>query len=117
MRLPHLDRAIIPRAKIVDYLLSVSHTTGRAKARFLEDFGFRAQDWLVLHEAIIAHARANGVTASHRTHLGTSYEIDGPLLTPAGRTPIVRVVWFVGSQENVPRLVTLVPRRIGTDDQ
>jgi hypothetical protein len=39
---------------------------------------------------------------------------DGPLPTPDGRAPIVRGVWFVESQENVPRLVTLVPRRIVT---
>jgi hypothetical protein len=116
-RLPHLDRAVVPEAKIVNYLLSVSHSSGRTKARFLKGFGFRAQDWLVLREAIIAHARANDIAASHRTHFGTRYEIDGPLLTPEGRTPIVRVVWFMESQENIPRLVTLIPRRIGTDDQ
>jgi hypothetical protein len=116
-RLRYLDRAVVPEAKIVNYLLSVSHSSGRAKARFLKGFGFRAQDWLMLREAIMAHARANDITASHRTHFGTRYEIDGPLPTPDGRTPIVRVVWFVEPQENVPRLVTLVPRRIGTDDQ
>jgi hypothetical protein len=116
-RLPHLDRAVVPEAKIVNYLLSVSHSSGRAKARFLKGFGFRAQNWLILREAIIAHARANDITASHRTRFGTRYEIDGPLLTPEGRTPIVRVVWFVEPQENVPHLVTLIPRRVGIDDQ
>lgn len=116
-RLPHLDRAVVPEAKIVNYLLNVSHSSGRAKARFLKGFGFRAQDWLMLREAIIAHARANDIAASHRTHFGTRYEIDGPLQTPQGRTPVVRVVWLVEPLENVPRLVTLVPRRIGKDDQ
>ena len=116
-RLPHSDRAVVPEAKIVNYLLSVRHSGGRAKARFLEGFGFRAQDWRVLRDAIIAHARANDITASYRTHFGTRYEIVGPLPTPEGRTPIVRVVWFVEPQENVPRLVTLVPRRIAIDDR
>jgi hypothetical protein len=111
-RLPHLDRAVVPEAKIVNYLLIVRHSSGRAKARFLEDYGFGAQDWRVLRDAVIAHATANDVTASQRTRFGTRYEIDGPLPTPDGRAPIVRVVWFVGSQEAVPRLVTLVPRRI-----
>ncbi len=46
-RLPHLDRAVVPEAKIVNYLLSFRHPGGRAKARFLETFGFRAQDWQV----------------------------------------------------------------------
>jgi hypothetical protein len=113
-RLPHLDRAVVPEAKIANYLLSVSHSSGRAKARFLKSFGFRAQDWLELREAIIAHARANDIIASHRTRFGTRYEIDGPL---PRSTPVVRVVWFVEPLENIPRLVTLVPRRIATNDQ
>lgn len=116
-RIPHLDLAVVPEAKIVNYLLSIRHSSGRAKARFLEGFGFRAQDWHVLRDAIIAHAGANDITASHRTRFGTRYEIDGPLPTPEGRTPIVRVVWFVEAQENIPRLVTLVPRRIARDDR
>jgi hypothetical protein len=113
-RLPHLDRAIVPEDKIVDYLLSARHSGGRAKARFLESFGFRAHDWHALRDALISHAAANDVTASHQTRFGTRYEIDGPLPTPGGRAPVVRVVWFVEAQGNAPRLVTLVPRRIGT---
>jgi hypothetical protein len=83
-RLPHLDRAAVPEAKIVNYLLSARHPGGRAKARFLESFGFRAQSWHLLRDTVIAHATANDITASHRTHFGT---IDGPLPTPNGRGP------------------------------
>lgn len=111
-RLSHLDRAVAPEAKIVNYLLNVQHSSGRAKARFLEGFGFRTKDWRMLRDALIAHATENDITASHPTPFGTRYEIDGPLLTPDGRNPIVRVVWFVESQEAAPRLVTLVPRRM-----
>ncbi|MBV8753778.1 MAG: hypothetical protein JO328_13040 [Hyphomicrobiales bacterium] len=110
-RLLHLDRAIVPRAKIVNYLLSDRHSGGRSKAQFLAHFGFRAQDWHILRDALITHATANDITASYHTPFGTKHEIDGPLPTPDGRAPIVRVIWFVQSQETVPRLVTLVPRR------
>src|SRR5579862_2618090 len=113
-RLPHLNRAALPEAKIVNYLLSARHPGGRAKARFLEGFGFRVQEWRALRDAIMAHATANDVTASHQSRFGIRYEIDGPLPTPDGRAPTVRVVWFVDSQENTPGLVTLVPRRIET---
>ena len=85
--LPHLDRAVVPEAKIVNYLLSARHSGGRAKARFLESFGFRAQDWHALRDAIIAHATANDITASHQTRFGTRYEIDGPLPTLRDRWP------------------------------
>jgi Domain of unknown function (DUF6883) len=113
-RLSHLDRAVVPEAKIVSYLLSVRHPAGRTKARFLERFGFRAKDWRILRDAVIAHATANDIAALHQTRFGTRYEIDGPLPTPDGRNPIVRVVWFVESRETAPRLVTLVPRGIVT---
>ena len=96
-RLPYLDRAVVPEAKIVNYLLSARHSGGRAKARLLESFGFRAQNWHALRDAVIAHAMANDITASQRTRFGTRYEIDGPLPTPDGRAPMVRVVWFVES--------------------
>jgi len=112
-RLPHLDRAVVPAAKIVEYLLSVRHSGGRAKAQFLEGFGFSAKDWHALRDAVIAHAAANDVTASYQSRFGTRHEIDGPLPTPDGRNPIVRVVWFVESKKTVPRLVTLVPRIVG----
>ena len=113
-RLPHVDRAVVPQTKIVNYLLSARHSGGRAKARFLESFGFRVQNWHALRDAIIAHATANEITASHQTRFGTRYEIDGPLPAPDGRAPMVRVLWFVQSEENVPRVVTLVPRIIVT---
>jgi hypothetical protein len=116
-RLPHVDRAVVPEAKIVDYLLSLRHSGGRAKARFLESFGFRAKDWHVLRDAVIAHAATNDVTATRQTRFGTRYEIDGPLPAPDGRAPIVRVIWFVDPQQAIPRLVTLVPRRIVPHDR
>jgi hypothetical protein len=87
LRLPYLDRAVVPEAKIVNYLLNPRHSGGRAKARFLESFGLRLKDWQVLRDAIIAHAAANDVTASYQTRFGTRYEIDGRLPTPDGRAP------------------------------
>src|SRR5206468_897287 len=89
-RLSHLDNAVVPEAKIVSYLLSLRHSGGRAKARFLEGFGLRAKDWHMLRDAVIAHAAANDIAALHQPRFGTRYEIDGPLPTPDGRNPIVR---------------------------
>jgi hypothetical protein len=90
--LPHLDRAVVLETKIVSYLLSTHHPGGRAKARFLKSFAFRAEDWHTLREAIIAHAKANDIIASHQTRFGTRYEIDGPLPAPDGRAQ--RYVWY-----------------------
>ncbi len=90
-RLPNRDYAVVSEAKILKYLLNDSHSSGRAKARFLKAFGFSAKDWRALRDAILAHAGANEVTQSYQSAVGIRCEIDGPLLTPGGRTPIVRV--------------------------
>jgi len=111
-RLAHSDRAIVPEAKIVEYLLSARHPGGRANARFLAGLGFNVENSHSLRDAIVAHAMANEITASHRTQFGIKFEIDGPLLAPDGHAPFVRVIWFTEAGEDVPRLVTLVSRRI-----
>lgn len=109
MRLPHLDIAVVPEAKIVNYLLGVRHV-GVRKPGSSRISGFARKTGA--RDAIVAHAATNDITASRQTRFGTRYEIDGPLRTPDGRAPIVGVVWFMEFQESIPRLVTLVPRRI-----
>jgi hypothetical protein len=111
-RLANIDRAVLPETKFTSYLLSHDHPRGRAKARFLEAFGFSAHDWRVLRDAVIAHAAANDISGTRTTLHGTRYEIDGSLPSPDGRAPVVRVVWYTEIGDDVPRLVTLVPRRI-----
>lgn len=74
------------------YLLNASHPGGGAKAHFLEALGFSAQNWPLLRDAIVAHASANDVTRSLRSHFGTKYEIDGPLQTP--KVVLRSSVWY-----------------------
>ena len=111
-KLPNVDRAIVPGAKLTAYLLSHDHPRGRAKARFLESFGFSRGDCPGLHDALVAHAAAHEVSRQHPSQTGTRYEIGGPLPSPDGRAPVVRVVRFIDTGEDVPRLVTLVPSRM-----
>lgn len=113
-RLPNHDRAVVPEAKLTQYLLSHTHPAGRAKARFLGRFGFRADRWQELRDALLAHAVANDVALARTTPFGAKFEIDGPLLAPDGRAPIVLVIWFIEAGDDAPRLVTLIPRRSTT---
>ena len=52
---------------------------------------------------------APDVVATDETPFGTGYTVEGALLAPDGRTPRVRVVWFIETGEVVPRLVTAYP--------
>ena len=109
MKLPNADQAVVPLAKIVRYLLSFEHRDGHAKAAFFTRFGFTADSWKVLAEALLSHARDHDLTKTEDSPYGTRYVIEGFLKTPDGREPDVRSVWFIDSNEQIPRFVTAYP--------
>lgn len=91
MKLPNLDKAVIPRAKLTQYLLSGTHPYGRHKAAFFLRFGFRRESWKVLTSALTALAEDHEVAVVEDTPFGTRYNVEGILRTPDGRNPVVRV--------------------------
>lgn len=109
MKLPNADRAEVPRAKIVDYLLSLSHRDGRGKAGFFLALGFSAETWTDLADALRRHAREHDVSREETSPYGTRYVVEGAVNTPDGRTAEIRVIWFLGHNEEEPRLVTAYP--------
>ncbi len=109
MKLPNLDRAIVPQAKLTQYLLSMTHPYGRHKAAFFLRFGFRSESWKALASALKAHAEEHDIAVAEDTPFGTRYNVEGILRTPDARNPVVRVIWFVERGEDRPRLVTAYP--------
>jgi len=108
MLLPDAERASVDRAKIADYLLSLSHPDGSSKAAFFMRFGFSAGEWEMLAAALKEIGTSNPVTDRVESPHGTRYTVDGSLRSPDGRTPRVRTVWIV-EQGNPPRLITAYP--------
>ena len=43
MKLPDVEKAEIPEAKVIRYLLSTAHRAGKSKASFFMEFGFRPE--------------------------------------------------------------------------
>jgi hypothetical protein len=109
MKLPNVDKAIIRRAKIVDYLLSPTHRDGRGKAGFFTRFGFTADAWEMLAEALRLHATECDIVKIEVTPFGTRYVIEGALNAPDGRRPQVRVIWFIEMGSDTPHLATAYP--------
>jgi len=109
MKLPDIPNAIVPEAKITEYLLSLTHRDGRSKARFFTRFGFSADDWKALANALIRHAEEHEVAKIEATQFGVRYVIEGSLNALDSRTPSVRVVWFISTDETEPYLVTAYP--------
>jgi len=108
-KLHNAEQAIIDEPKITAYLLNRAHPFGGAKAAFFERFGFVHENWHALRDALLSHADDHEIAHQYEARHGQIFEIIGPLATPDGRNPTVRVVWMVRKGEAYPRLVTAVP--------
>ncbi|MBK5966906.1 hypothetical protein CCR95_23255 [Thiocystis minor] len=109
MKLPNLERAFVRPEKITQYLLSETHPVGRYKARFFIGFGFSLASWQRLETALMQHPAQYEVVEIASTPFGVSYAIDGPLLTPDGRNPQVKTVWFLETGQIAPYFITAHP--------
>ena len=109
MILPSAERAVVPRAKVVAYLLSLSHKAGSGKAAFFIEFGFHPDRWEQLASALQRHVADNEVRDVQSTPFGVRYVIDGPLFSPSLIALNVRSVWFISRGEVIPRFVTAHP--------
>ncbi len=67
MKLPNADNLVIEREKIVDYLLNPTHRFGGSKARFFDRFGFVADHWQRLAEALRIHSQSHEVKRVRET--------------------------------------------------
>ena len=88
MKLPNLTEAVIPQAKVVDYLLSSSHPNGRHKAAFFIRYGFTPVSWQIFSDALIEHAAAHDLSGTEHERWGIRYTVEGTLTTPSGSSPL-----------------------------
>jgi hypothetical protein len=109
MDLPHAAEVIVPREKVENYLLDLSHPIGGGKAVFFLHFGFQREEWSLLADALRKHVLENPVAASACDADGAAYIVEGPLYTPSGRTPRVRTVWLIETGALAPRFITAYP--------
>ena len=109
MKLPHRDKAYIPRAKLTDYLLSLTHAVGRSKARFFRSMGYDRENVDLLEEQLLTMARVADVTTVTSSPYGIKYVIDGTLLTPAGGMVRGQTIWILETGNDRPRFVTAYP--------
>lgn len=89
--------------------LSTSHRDGQHKAEFFRRFGFKLEAWDELASALLNHARHYAVVEIVPTPFGRNFVIEGALPAPDGRSPKVRVVWFIAKDEEMARLATAYP--------
>jgi hypothetical protein len=111
MKVPFIDEAEVPQAKVVLYLLNPEHRAGRSKARFFSGHGYVAEHWEEMAGALRTHGQENEVARREPTPLGVRLVVEGPLTLRDGAVAQIRSVWFIESGERVARLVTAYPLR------
>jgi hypothetical protein len=110
LSLPNSDRAVIDIAKVRDYLLSEAHPVGRFKAAFFVTLGYSSDHWELLRDDLLALARAGPAAPGKPSGFGQTFEVNGILTGPSGRSADVKTVWIIRSNEDAPRFVTAFPR-------
>jgi len=109
VKLPGAERAVIPEAKLRDYILNPDNPDGRAKAAFLTRLGYSREEWVRLELDLRQQHLLEDAAPGQASPYGVKYEILGRLKGPSGREAWVRTIWIVLSGQTQPRLVTLVP--------
>jgi len=110
MTVPSAERAIIAVEKLTDYLLNTSHKRGAAKARLLLSVGYRPDAPRLLERDLRAQHLSLDATETSENAYGVVYEIDGPIVTPSGKTVRFRSIWQIDAGTNLPRFITMYPR-------
>lgn len=77
------ERAVVPPAKLTDYLLSATHPLGRTKARYFRTAGFNERNAAELAAGLLAIARAASVEEVASPH-GVKYVLDGAIVALYG---------------------------------
>ena len=109
MKLPNSHLAVVDRRKITEYLLNPDHRFGASKAQFFGGFGFTADAWETLADALRRQGEQGDVVGVVDTGFGPRYEVEGPIDAPDGRRPRLCTVWQVDAGEVAPRLITAYP--------
>ena len=112
VKLPNVHRAVIDSRKLVEYVLNPAHPRNGGKARFFNALGFFADAPEPLVDALRALAATGDAVARMSVH-GEKYVVDGLLSghTEASTPRMVRTVWITEPGHDVPRFVTVHPRR------
>ncbi|MGO9741795.1 MAG: DUF6883 domain-containing protein [Roseiarcus sp.] len=105
-RLQNGDRAVLDIRKIEDYCLDPLHPVGRNKARVFRDaLGIERSEAGALREEFLEAVRTVAGVPAGADKWGPRWSVDVPI-SRQDRRAVVRTIWMVRVDEDVPRFVT-----------
>ena len=106
MRVPNAERAIADIRKLRDYCLSLSHPTGRHKARvFASALGMTSADAELLRDLALHAVQQNDAQPGLMDEYGQRYLVDF-VVEWKGKRAMVRSTWIVEPDSSVPKLTS-----------
>lgn len=82
MKLPNGNKAIIPKEKLTNYILSEIHPVGSSKAKFFRGLGFNEAIVKQLAKSLRDIAKTNDVKNVRKLTYGSNYLIEGAIYAP-----------------------------------
>ena len=106
--LPNSITASINQNKIQDYLLNSNHSLGKHKARVINSIlGYHYQNWNLLSDKIFDTLQTAEVSRIEKSKFGVKYEIPMCITGEKGRSMILKTIWQIDNNSNIPRLITI----------
>ena len=108
-RLLNADQARIDPRKLRDYALNPEHISGRHKAAFFAQMGYKREDWQRLERDIRQQHLSQPAESGRPSPYGKKYTITAPLRGPRGPARQVTTVWIFRAGNDFAELVTIEP--------
>ncbi|PKL48650.1 MAG: hypothetical protein CVV37_07935 [Nitrospira bacterium HGW-Nitrospira-1] len=109
MKLQNKESAYVPITKLLNYLLSETHSVGKSKAKYLRSMGFNETNVNLLKQGLLSIAQSEDVKDVISSPHGVKYVINGSIQTPVGISIKMRTVWIIDKGQGRPRFVTAYP--------
>jgi len=103
------ERLAVDPLKIVGYLLSENHPSGRSKAKFFNAEGFTLDHPERLEAMLLDHGRSAPVAKVQQNRHGAIRVLEGAARTPRERSVLLRSVWIELEDGGPVWLVTSYP--------
>lgn len=106
MKLPNADNAVADIRKLCDYSLSLTHHTGKHKARvFSSVLGMTIDDAEALRDILLKAVKQYEAEVGMKDEYGQRYRVDFPLEWK-NRRAIIRSGWIIEPDIPYPRLTS-----------
>ena len=106
--MPYRKNVSIPEDKLLNYILSETHTVGKLKAKFFRGAGFNEGNVNILKNSLLKIA-SNEVKNVITSAYGKKYVIEGKIKSPEGKILKLVTIWIIETGKTIPRFVTTYP--------